>query len=336
MSSQEHWMLPLQRAFYPILAIIGIPSNIVTFLIFWRRNCMLSKSSTYYLMAISVADTLVLILIVVMELVLKFNVEEPFWSKDPWCSLRDIFNYGAYNASIWLVVTFTAERFIAINNFSLKARFCTPKCAVITITLVYICSHLCAVPYFWSNKSYFNESTHPGTHACIYDPLMPGFYVRGLVWFQTVLVYIIPFVVIFTLNGLTLRQIVLSNRVHGVAGVFRQSASHFQSQKRKSVVLLITVSMTFALLSITRFVTQIILRSAHYNIDRTDYTIPINVAADIGTMLDLTNASFNMYLYACTQSKFRKELVDCVKKALYPCRSCKPLRSDYPSIIFHL
>ncbi|MGH0187408.1 UNVERIFIED_CONTAM: hypothetical protein FKN15_025054 [Acipenser sinensis] len=165
---------------------------------------------------------------------------------------------------------------------------------------------------------------------------MPGFYMRGLVWFQTVLVYIVPFVVIFTLNGLTLRQIVRSNRVHGVAGVFRQSASHFQSQKRKSVVLLITVSMTFALLSITRFVTQIILRSAHYDIDRTDYTIPINVAADIGTMLDLTNASFNMYLYACTQSKFRKELVDCVKKALYPCRSCKPLRSDYPSIIFHL
>lgn len=86
---------------------------------------MLSKSSSLYLMAISVADNFVLIFIVVLELSLKHHQWEPFWSYEPWCNLRDIFTYGAYNASTWLVVLFTVERFIAIHTRTLKTKVCT-------------------------------------------------------------------------------------------------------------------------------------------------------------------------------------------------------------------
>ena len=71
---------------------------------------MLSRSSSYYLMAMSVADTSVLICIVLLEFSLKHLQPEPFWSHAPWCSLRDIFNYGASNTSTWLVVVFTGRR----------------------------------------------------------------------------------------------------------------------------------------------------------------------------------------------------------------------------------
>lgn len=114
---------------------------------------MLSKSSSLYLMAISVADNLVLIFIVVLELSLKYHQWEPFWSYEPWCNLRDIFTYGAHNASTWLVVVFTVERFTAIHTRTLKTKVCTQRYAAWTVTSVFVFGHLCAVPYYWSNAS---------------------------------------------------------------------------------------------------------------------------------------------------------------------------------------
>ncbi|KAM9429313.1 putative G-protein coupled receptor 139 [Salvelinus alpinus] len=310
-TQEEHWMVTLQVVFYPALAIVGIPSNIVTFLIFWRRNCMLSKSSTFYLMAISIADTLVLVFIVVLEITVKFCQEEPFWSREPWCRLRDIFSYRAYNTSTWLVVVFTAERFIAIHTWTIKTKLCTPRSALAAITTILLLSHLLAIPYYWSNVSVYD---HNQTRwACIYEPEGPHGYVHALVGAQTLVAYVLPFLIILTLNGLTLRQISLSNKVHVVTAADLTSGAYrvtplLRSRKRKSVVLLVTVSMSYVLLSVTRAITQIIIRTTFvYGQDRNDYNLQINVAADIGSMLSLSNAAINTYLYACTQAKFRQK-----------------------------
>uniref|UniRef100_A0A8C0HK98 G-protein coupled receptors family 1 profile domain-containing protein n=1 Tax=Chelonoidis abingdonii TaxID=106734 RepID=A0A8C0HK98_CHEAB len=234
------------------------------------RDCLISASSRYHLMAMSLADTVVLILIVLIEMILKCYSTELFWYRDPWCTLRDVFNYGAVNASVWLVVSFTVERFVTINTFKLKAKLCSPRRTLYTIALVNICSYLVAIPYYWSNRSERVNGT-----------------------------------------GLTLRQIIL--RLHRV-----NSGAQFRYQKKKSICLLVTVSMMFAYLGATRFVTQIILRTCHYDIERQDYSKAINIAVDLGTMLELINSAVNMYLYACTQTAFRRELVHCLKALLFP------------------
>ncbi|XP_018541433.1 probable G-protein coupled receptor 139 [Lates calcarifer] len=303
------------------LTLMLSSANIITFLIIWRRNCMLSKSSTLYLMAISVADSLVLIFIVVLELSVKYHQQEPFWSYEPWCSLRDIFNYGAYNASTWLVVVFTVERFVAIHTWKMKTKICTPRCAAWTITAIFVFSHLFAIPHFWSNTSvYVNNKTR-----CIYNPEAPSQFIHTLVWFQTLQAYIFPFLIILTLNGLTLRLISLSNRVHITTDLTSRANKVMpllRSRKRKSVVLLVTVSMSFMLLSVTRAITQIILRTTPmYTCDRNDYNLQINIAADTGTMLSLSNAAANMYLYVCTQSKFRQEFLACVRQVSFYCKT---------------
>uniref|UniRef100_A0A8K9WKR6 G-protein coupled receptors family 1 profile domain-containing protein n=1 Tax=Oncorhynchus mykiss TaxID=8022 RepID=A0A8K9WKR6_ONCMY len=330
---EEHWMVTLQVVFYPALAIVGIPSNIVTFLIFWRRNCLLSKSSTFYLMAISVADTLVLIFIVVLEITVKFYQEEPFWSREPWCRLSDIFSYGAYNTSTWLVVVFTAERFIAI-----KTKLCTPRSALAAITTILLLSHLLAIPYYWTNVSVYDHNQTKW--ACIYEPEAPHGYVHALVGAQTLVAYVLPFLIILTLNGLTLRQISLSNRVHVLTAANLTSGAYrvtplLRSRKRRSVVLLVTVSMSFVLLSVTRAITQIIIRTFFYGQDRNDYNLQSNVAADIGSMLSLSNAAINTYLYACTQAKFRQVFITCVRQVLSHCKTNKTLPSSRPAI-YHL
>nr|XP_033484477.1 probable G-protein coupled receptor 139 [Epinephelus lanceolatus] len=319
--SKKHWMVTLQEVFYPALAAVGIPSNVITFLILWRRNCMLSRSSTFYLMAMSVADSLVLIFIVVLELSVKYHQPEPFWGYEPWCSLRDVFNYGAYNTSTWLVVVFTAERFVAIHMWKMKTKICTQRCAAWTTTAVFLFSHLFAIPYYWSNASvYKNNQT-----MCVYNPAASSQLIHALVGLQTLQAYILPLIIILTLNGLSLRLISHSNRVHITAHVtsrVNKVVPLLRSRKRKSVVLLVTVSMSFVLLSVTRAVTQIVVRTTPmYSLDRNDYSLLINVAADFGTMLSLSNAAANMYLYVCTQSKFRQEFFACVRQVSLYCKT---------------
>lgn len=58
------------------------------------------------------------------------------------------------------------------------------------------------------------------------------------------------------------------------------------SRKRKPVVLVVSISMSFVLLSVMQAITQIILCTAHkYTFDQTAYNLRINIAADISTML---------------------------------------------------
>ncbi|MCI4381144.1 hypothetical protein PGIGA_G00248240 [Pangasianodon gigas] len=317
MEAQEHWMIHLQRVFYPTLAAIGIPSNVMSFVIFWRRKCMLSKSSTFYLMAISIADTAVLVFIVVLELSVKYLTVEPFWSQEPWCSLRDIFTYGASNTSTWLVVAFTAERFLSITTYSLRKHIGIPHGTLWTICIICALSHLLALPYYWAYVSVYSQDLQ--RWVCIYKPNATIQYTLTIVSMQTIVSHILPFVIIGVLNGLTLRQISLINRVHIICTSGQKVTPLLRSRKRKSVVLLVTVSMTFVLLTITRSITQIILRTKGYALNRDDYSLSINVAADIGTMLSLSNAAINMYLYACTQTRFRQEVITCVKYSLRRC-----------------
>lgn len=289
-------------------------------------------------MAMSVADTGVLVCIVVLELVVKFHSEEPFWARQPWCSVRDLFTYGSYNCSTWLVVVFTAERFLAINTWSLKSRLCTPRSALWAIGSIFLLSHLLAVPHIWANASEYKQQL--GRWACVYNAQVPSRFIHSLVVFQTMLSYILPFLIIITLNGLTLRQISICNRIWPVRELpaspatvvttttttttpgLRVAPPLLRSRRRKSVVLLVTVSMTFLMLSVVRAVTQIILRTSDSELERYDYGGPLNVAADMGTMLCLSNAAVNMYLYAATQTRFRQEVVTCAKHGLSVVKAC--------------
>lgn len=160
---------------------------------------MLSKLSTFYLTAISVADNLVLIFIVILELSLTYHQREPFWSHEPWFILRDIFTYGAYNASTWLVVVFTVKRFMAIHTRKMKTNICTPTYAAWTIMAIFVFSYRFSIPY-WSNALVQkNNQTR-----CVYNQEAQAYFIHTLVWLQTFQAYIFPFLIILALNGLTL------------------------------------------------------------------------------------------------------------------------------------
>lgn len=96
------------------------------------------------------------------------------------------------------------------------------------------------------------------------------------------------------------------------------------------MILLVTVSISFVLLSITCTITQIILRTTGmYTPDRDDYELRMNIAAVTG--INLSNTAIHMYLCVCTHNKFCQEFVACVKQGTYckkPPQSVCPLCLD--------
>lgn len=90
-----------------------------------------------------------------------------------------------------------------------------------------------------------------------------------------------------------------------------------RSRKRKSMVFLVTLFLSFVLLSVTRAITQINVRMTHmHSFDCNDYIFWINVVADTDTMLNLSNAAVDIDPYVCTQSKVHQEFLACVRQSV--------------------
>ncbi|CAN0355119.1 unnamed protein product, partial [Lampetra fluviatilis] len=168
-----HPFAVVQRIYYPCVCAIGIPANLLTTLTLARRSCGLSKVTRTYLVALSVADSLTLVWLGVVDLTLLWLQPEPFWGAYPWCGLVTVLEYGAMFSSIWIIVAFTIERFLSVarpagsgprptaaasrggggaGGFCGGATTRSRSRAALYVTLaVFAASYAFAVPGFWLN-----------------------------------------------------------------------------------------------------------------------------------------------------------------------------------------
>ncbi|XP_038630746.1 uncharacterized protein LOC119951638 [Scyliorhinus canicula] len=106
----------IQMGYYPILAIVGVPVNLVTVVILIRKYCGLSKCVTHYLVAMALADLLVVILdLILRHIPIVFHEQFHFLTFIPVCNIHAILLYAATDCSVWFTVTFTFDRFVAIS-----------------------------------------------------------------------------------------------------------------------------------------------------------------------------------------------------------------------------
>lgn len=107
----------------PILVILGTIGNV--FSILTLSSSPLRKfSSSVYLISLAVSDTVFLLcLLSVWVSEIGINLHSTYG----WCQLLMYFTYVASFMSVWLIVAFTLERFIAICYPLLKISICTTK-----------------------------------------------------------------------------------------------------------------------------------------------------------------------------------------------------------------
>ncbi|XP_072410448.1 FMRFamide receptor-like [Chiloscyllium punctatum] len=283
-----------------------------------RGKCGLSSSTTRYLIAMATADFLVIVTYVIVWRISSYYSPGVFLVFDFSCSVNLVLSRVALEGSVWFTVTFTVDRFVVICCQNLKRKYCTERTATIVLSTTSILVCLKNIPHYFAVEPGViinNVPTFCVEKQSYYSDI--GWIIFD--WFVTVLTPILPFALILILNVLTVRYIFIASRVRKqLKGQNKESNSTDpeMENRRKSAILLFTISGNFLLLWLTY-----LIEFFYYNItgtDHRDYSDSDYILQQTGYILMNLSCCTNTFIYVVTQSNFRDQLQSMVK---YPVNS---------------
>ncbi|XP_044233189.1 probable G-protein coupled receptor 139 [Thunnus albacares] len=320
----------VQKIYYPLLCIMGIPANLFTFYMIRFRKCGMSDTAIIYLSCLAIVDTFYLVWVILIDLTLTFWLLQPFWHSHPWCSILGFLQYGSLYSSSWIVVMFTIERYLVLRITAAKQHFSQARVTKLICVAIVVVSHVVSVPLGWINivspvtfKVDGEDVTLPRCHY------RNETYSTVIVWITTFLSGGIPIVLVIIFNYLIGCHLCRASNLFTKEERRVMHGRNTRGMLRRTILLLGTVSVVFVVLSLPRFVTYCILRTKYNNetFNRNDYSIPINVAGDLANMLQNLNSTTNFLLYCMVSRRFRQELVQVV--------TCKVRARELGSVLTH-
>ncbi|XP_067874761.1 probable G-protein coupled receptor 139 [Heterodontus francisci] len=307
-----------QHIYYPIIAIVGVPVNLLTIGILSRGKCGLSKCVTRYLVAMSAADLLVIILdLIFRHIPIVYREQFLFLLSIPMCNIHAVLLYTVTDCSVWFTVTFTFDRFVAICCQNLKSNYCSEKTSAVVVGTVSVLSCLKNIFWYFMFTGRYWLVNEPWFCSVTADVQLSR--VWGTVEFlHNILTPVIPFVLILLLNALTVRHILVSSRGRRRLRVHSSGESHRDPEmesRRKSIILLLVISGNFMLLWALLMVYMIWNRM--YYLGYQPVILP-QFLLELSFMLQLLSCSTNTAIYAVTQTQFREQVKNVLK---YPFNS---------------
>ncbi|XP_072904945.1 probable G-protein coupled receptor 139 [Hemitrygon akajei] len=302
-----------ESIYYPILAAVGITVNLVAIIILCRGNCGLSKCITHYLVAMAMADLMVVIVEVILKRINNIYLPINVLFITPVCATILVTKIAALDCSVWFTVAFTFDRFVAICCQKLRPRYCTKRIASVVIATVCTLAFLRCVPLYLIFKPRYVINNIP--YFCI---AIAAYYTSPL-WaayesFDSVVTPLIPIVLILLFNALTVKHIIKSNKTRRALVSNRDNRNDPESENRKkSMILLFTLSGNFILLWTPYFIHSLKWRVRNHNYQDKYHSDPIYINQQTGFMLQLLSSCTNSCIYGLTQRKFRQELKNGVK-----------------------
>lgn len=138
----EKIILMIQMYYVPFIIVSGSIGNILSVIVFSKTK-LKKLSSSYYLAALAVSDTGFLI-------VLMFNWLSgrgvQLYNKPMWCQFFQFSSALFIFLSVWFVVAFTVERFIAVMYPLKRQTMCTIRRAKIVLSALSICGLIFCSP----------------------------------------------------------------------------------------------------------------------------------------------------------------------------------------------
>ncbi|XP_067894290.1 probable G-protein coupled receptor 139 [Heterodontus francisci] len=291
-----------------------ISVNSVAILILSRGKCGLSNCITHYLVAMAVADLLVVFTDVILFTLIHIHFPGTYLGTTPARSLVLVLLSAATDISVWFTVAFTFDRFVAICCPKLKTKYCTEKTVAVIVTTVSVFFCFKNIPwYFIYEPEYIIDNVPWG-----YIESLSYYTEAAWITFESlsmILTPFLPFVLILLLNALTVRHILVASRVRRKLLDHSKTENHTDPEmenRRKSIILMFTISGSFILLWMTNVAFFIYWRIA----DIYDYTSPHDpayITEQSGYMLQLLSTCTNTCIYVVTQTKFREQLKNAVK-----------------------
>ncbi|XP_048380604.1 probable G-protein coupled receptor 139 [Stegostoma tigrinum] len=313
-------MLPpiewIRNIYYVILALIGVPVNLIAIVILSMGKCGLSKCTTYYLVAMATADLLTVLTEVVLRRINNYFFSLNFLKLTSVCRPLYVFVRSSVDCSVWFTVAFTFDRFVAICCQKLKSKYCTKKTAVVVLgtTAVLLCLKNIPTYFRYKNRWIINNVEWRCSNRRSYftDPRWIGFRM-----FEKALSPLLPFALIIFLNALTVKHILVGSRVRKLLKSQSKGENHSDPEmesRRKSMILLFTVSISFILLWFVYIL-------YFFNIDDL-FEDPNDIFDNLSYMLRNLSCCTNTFIYMAVQSRFREQLKSAAKSPVIAVVSC--------------
>uniref|UniRef100_A0A4W3GYS6 G-protein coupled receptors family 1 profile domain-containing protein n=1 Tax=Callorhinchus milii TaxID=7868 RepID=A0A4W3GYS6_CALMI len=136
-------------------------SNVVSIVILSRGKCGLSKCITHYLVAMSTADLMVIIISMIFFRIIPSYVQNTFISITPVCRLLMVLAASTTATSVWLTVAFTFDRYVAICCQNLKAKYCSEKTSAAVIAVLSVFCFVENIPWAFVVESLYKRNNVP-------------------------------------------------------------------------------------------------------------------------------------------------------------------------------
>ncbi|XP_067864703.1 probable G-protein coupled receptor 139 [Heterodontus francisci] len=311
-------ILLMKDIYYHILAALGVLVNLVAIVILSRRNCGLSNCISVYMVSMATADLLVMIINVMVYRIFSYHFPFSFLSYTPVCRIIIYMTAITFDLSVWFTVSFTFDRFVAVCFQKFKTRYCTARTAGLVITVFCLLNLFKNIPFLFAfEPQQIINNVQRGCRARVDFISFP--LGTAWVWFHSAWLVWLPFTLIVLFNCSTIGRILVANKTRRkLRGNRSENRSDSEMEnRRKSIILLFTVSGSFILSWLTVAVSFVSTRLANINYYRGDLTAPGYITTESGTCLKLLSCIQNPCIYIATQRKFREELKN-VLKSLWP------------------
>ncbi|KAH3716095.1 hypothetical protein DPMN_058812 [Dreissena polymorpha] len=284
----------------PILCIIGVIGNTVSTIIFMHKT-LRNSSCSIFLAVRGMSDNGFLTTLLIPWISRTFRLG--LGSTNGACQIIVFLTYVCGFISVWMVVFLTAENYIRICRPFVVSRICTPtKAKLVAAAFGLIAVALYNFP-FWTMTPSSCES-YPSLYNII----------QGLVYTDTVLTLVFPFVCIVLLMTAIVCDLVRSykRRNHLRA----PNARNNRNPMAKVTKMLFAVTISFFVLNLPSHVNRLRIALINTNTGG-DFSSLDQAVGQITLLIYYSSLAFNIVLYITFGSKFR-----CVFLEVF-CSRCK-------------
>ncbi|XP_031338832.1 thyrotropin-releasing hormone receptor-like [Photinus pyralis] len=132
--------------YIPFIISVGLIGNLLSCIVFLTTHLRM-RSSSYYLAALAVADFTFLAILLLVHC--SFNNVIEIYNQKGWCQSFVYLSTVCSTLSVWLVVAFTVERFIAVRYPLQRPQICTIARAKLVISVLCLIALISQIYIFW-------------------------------------------------------------------------------------------------------------------------------------------------------------------------------------------
>lgn len=294
----------MRNILIPIIVFVGVFGNSVSMSVFTSNYLRRSSSSTF-LVALACTDNVFLICLFVTWF--DGSVDNILNSVRS-CQVISYLTFVSSFLSVWFVVGFTSERYIAICHPLRAKLFCTQVRERVAVVIFIMLSVVLYNFASWTTDVY----TSKDITRCTYNIKFIKF-LNIVTWLDTVVTMLIPFTLIFFMNM----------RVACTAATFQEKrkgcltprdarrvkhrALRSKQQMRVTRTLLL-VSTTFLVLNLPSHVFKLSSLISHFLNPAASYQMAQYLIQEISQIFYYASFSMNFFLYALYGKHFQRSL----------------------------